>query len=100
MGIFCFPDCAADTLPDMIVHRRPHHIAAIRCMQGRAKPDLMRRPYRLAWALASILESIPLLGYGVTREPFINRQMLGLMARELTLVDTKARRYSVQHGGC
>lgn len=31
--------------------------------------------------------------YGVTREPAINRQMLGLMARELTLVDAKARRH-------
>lgn len=32
--------------------------------------------------------------YGVTREPVLNRQMLGLMARELTLVDSKARRHA------
>ena len=31
--------------------------------------------------------------YGVTKEPTLNRQMLGLMARELTLVDSKARRH-------
>jgi nucleoside-diphosphate-sugar epimerase len=60
--------------------------------QGRTNPNLTRIPYKLAWALATILESVPLLGYGVTREPIINRQMLGLMARELTLVDHKARR--------
>lgn len=32
--------------------------------------------------------------YGVTREPTLNRQMLGLMGKELTLVDDKARRHA------
>jgi len=60
--------------------------------QGRKKPSAFRIPYILAWAFATFMESIPLLGYGVTKEPVLNRQMLGLMARELTLVDSKARR--------
>ena len=35
--------------------------------------------------------------YGVTKEPSLNRQMLGLTARELTLVDSKARRHALHH---
>ncbi len=61
-------------------------------LQGRKMPNTFRIPYQLAWAFATIMENIPFLNYGVTREPTLNRQMLGLMARELTVVDQRARR--------
>lgn len=60
--------------------------------QGRKKPQKTRIPYKLAWALSAFLESIPFLGWGVTKQPVINRQMVGLIGRELTVVDAKARR--------
>jgi len=42
--------------------------------------------------LATLLESLPFVGFGVRREAPIGRQMLALMAHEVTVVDDKARR--------
>lgn len=44
------------------------------------------------WNLAIIIENLPFMGYGVTREPPINRQVLGLFIQDVLLSDAKARR--------
>lgn len=46
----------------------------------------------LVWYLATFLENIPFLGYGVTREPPINRQALALLAQDVIIHDGKARK--------
>jgi nucleoside-diphosphate-sugar epimerase len=49
-------------------------------------------PSSIAWYLAVVLENLPFMGYGVTREPILNRQMLGLLAQDVIVKDDKARR--------
>lgn len=46
----------------------------------------------VAWYLAVLLENLPFMGYGVTREPPINRQVLCLLAQDVIIKDDKARR--------
>ncbi|GAQ81590.1 sterol-4alpha-carboxylate 3-dehydrogenase (decarboxylating) [Klebsormidium nitens] len=49
-------------------------------------------PFWLLWYRESALENVPLLGYGVTREPLIGRQDLALIGRDVRIDDSKIRR--------
>jgi hypothetical protein len=49
-------------------------------------------PGWIVWNLAIVLENLPFMGYGVTREPPMNRQVLGLFIQDVLVLDAKARR--------
>lgn len=44
-------------------------------------------PLWLLWGVEWFLENLPFLGYGVTLEPLVSRQILAYVARDVT-VDT------------
>jgi nucleoside-diphosphate-sugar epimerase len=46
----------------------------------------------IAWYFAIAIENIPFMGYGVDREPMINRQMVGLLTQDVIVKDDKARK--------
>lgn len=61
--------------------------------QGRKMPQNWRVPTAIAWAVVSLLESIPFLAYAKSwGEETFTRQMLCLLAQEVTVDDSKARR--------
>lgn len=46
-------------------------------------------PLWLLWGVEWFLENLPVLGYGVTREPLVSRQILAYVARDVTVKTSK-----------
>lgn len=62
------------------------------CSQPGVKKPTGTLPLWVLWGVETALESLPFLGYGVTRKPLASRQALALLGQDVIIDDAKIRR--------